>query len=320
MDLDVAAKGARMQGCVRKLTALACALGAVLVASTTAAAANGPLPWEGGLEVLSDFEARSSTAVTELARRQVWTLCASPDEWAQVATAQAFNADEVWGITPFDEAGKPLDFALISPQACLAASEWVYAADRRTQKWCVTGSKTEYRTESVRKVRTRYRTVVRRKKVAGAWKRVRVRVAEKVPYTESRQVPYQVPVESVCEDYVVPKLFAWQTLIHEGVHLAGESNEAATECYALQLLPWFASQLGIDAAQAREIGVDYWSFFYQVYRPGDPDYFSPECRDDGVLDLRPDSHDWPLLRRASVPVADVATLFTAPVPLVATRH
>jgi hypothetical protein len=183
-------------------------------------------------------------------------------------------------------------------------SEWVYAKDRRAQKWCVTGQRTEYRTESVRKYRTEYRTrtrtVLKRKKVHGAWKSVRVRVqarvAVKVPYTVTQKVPYQVPVESVCADYVVPKLFGWQTLIHEGTHLAGVSNEAATDCYAMQNLPWFASKMGIEDSQAREIGVDFWNLFYVPYRPLDPDYYSAECRDGGTLDLRPDSHDWPLLR------------------------
>jgi hypothetical protein len=241
--------------------------------------------------------------MSELARRQVWSVCASPDEWTQIASVQQFDPNEVWGLTPFDEAG-PLDFAVISPQACLAASEWTYATDRRAQKWCVTGQKTEYRTETVTTRRTEYRsrvkTVVKRKKVKGVWKRVRVRVRVrvpvKVPYTESRQVPHQVPVESICGDYVVPKLFSWQTLVHEGVHLAGETNEAATDCYAMQNLPWFASRMGIDEAQAREIGADYWSLYYVPYRPLTPEYHSAECRDGGALDLRPDSNEWPLLR------------------------
>ena len=312
-----------MWGSVQKFVVLVCALAAVLALPAASAAANGPEPWQGGVAAITEFEGKSSAALSELAGRQVWAICASPDEWVQIGAVQSFDPDEVWGITPFDAATLlPLDFAVISPQACLAASEWVYAADRRAQKWCVTGARTEYRTESVTEYRTHYKTVVKRKKVRGAWKRVRVRVPVKVPYTTTRQVPRSVPVESMCQDYVVPKLFAWQTLIHEGVHLAGQTDEAVTDCHAMQLLPWFASRMGVEEAQAREIGVDYWNLFYVPYRPLDPDYFSPECRDRGALDLRPESPDWPLLRRGTRRDlgAAVAPLLSRPVPHHATVH
>lgn len=311
-----------MRGSVQKLIVLACALASVLGAAATAAAANGPVPWEGGVEVVGEFESRSSAALSELAQRQVWAVCANPDEWNQIASVQKFDPDDVWGITPFDAATMvPLDFTVVSPQACLAASEWVYAKDRRAQKWCVTGSKTEYRSESVTRYRTKYRTVVKITKVKGVRRSVRVRIAVRVKYRTTRRVGRSVPVEEVCNDYLA-KLFGWQTLIHEGVHLTGQSNEAVTECHALQHLPWFAAKMGIDAAQAREIGVDYWTLFYVPYRPQVPDYFSPECRDGAALDLRPDSSDWPLLRmgpRRDL-AAEVAPLFNGPVPHHETRR
>jgi hypothetical protein len=146
-----------------------------------------------------------------------------------------------------------------------------------------------------------------------------VRVAVKVPYTETRQVPHEVPIESICADYVVPKLFGWQTLIHEGTHLAGVMDEAATDCWAMQNLPWFAWKMGVEETQAREIGVDYWNLFYVPFRQQTPDYYSSECRDGGALDLSPDSHDWPLLRVASPPdPAEVAKLLAGPVDFRAT--
>src|SRR5918994_7538557 len=144
-----------MRGSVQTLIVLACACAAALACATTAAGANGPEPWAGGVDVLSEFESKASSALSEAAQRQVWTICASPDEWAQIGAVQGFDPAEGWGITPFDDVG-PLDFTVVSPQACLAVSEWVYAKNRRAQKWCVTGSKTEYRSESVTKYRTRY--------------------------------------------------------------------------------------------------------------------------------------------------------------------
>jgi hypothetical protein len=311
-----------VQGSIVKLSSFACAVAAALVLSATAAAANGPLPWAGGVEAVSEFEGKASATLSEYAERHVDAICASPEEWGQIGAAQGFDPSLVWGLTPFDAAG-PLDFAVVSPQACLAASEWVYATDRRGQKWCVTGSKTEYRTETVSGVRTQYRmqtkTVLKHRNGKRVRVRVRVRVAVKVPYTETRQVPHEVPVESTCTDYVVPKLFGWQTLIHEGTHLAGVWNEAETDCWAMQNLPWFAWKMGIDQTQAREIGVDYWNLFYVPFRQQTPDYYSPECRDGGALDLSPDSHDWPLLRAASAPDPDaLANLLAEPVDFRAT--
>jgi len=224
-----------------KLSSFACAVVGALVLSATAAAANGPVPWAGGVEAFSEFEGKASVTLSEYAKRQVFAICSSPEEWGQIGVVQGFDPELVWGLTPFEDTG-PLDFAVISPQACLAASEWMYAKDRRGQKWCVTGEKTEFRTETVRKFRTEYRmqtrTVVKQKNGKRVRVRVRVRVAVQVPYTVTQQVPHQVPVESVCADYVVPKLFGWQTLIHEGTHLAGVWDEAQTDCWAMQNLPW----------------------------------------------------------------------------------
>ena len=312
-----------MQRSVVKLSSFACAVAAALVLSAAAAAANGPLPWAGGTEALSEFEGKASVTLSELAEREVYAICASPEEWGQIGRVQRFDPSLVWGLTPFDAAGTPLDFTVVSPQACLAVSEWVYATDRRGQKWCMTGSKTEYRTETVSGVRTEHhmqtKTVAKWKNGKRVKVRVRIRVAVKVPYTETRQVPHEVPVEEVCDDYVVPKLFGWQTLIHEGTHLTGVMDEAATDCWAMQRLPWFASKLGIEETQAREIGVDYWNLFYVPYRRQTPAYYSDECRDGGALDLSPDSHDWPLLRIAPTPDPDaLAALLAGPVDFRAT--
>jgi hypothetical protein len=318
----------------RRITLLA--LVSSLAITSTAAAGNGPLPWEGGVSVVSEFEGRAAGALSEAARRQVYVICATPEEWTQIGAAQGFDPNGVWGLVPFDGYGNPANFTAISPQSCFLASEWMYATDRRGQKWCVTGTRveyqaetrTEYRTEYSTEYRTAYKMVWKRKKVKGKWRRVRVRVrytvsqqvAHEVPYVVTVQVPYNVPVEAVCPDYV-PKLFAWQTLIHEGTHLTGLRDEALTDCFAMQNLAWFAWRMGIDAAQAREIGQDYWSLYYQVSGPSNPEYYSSECRNGGSLDLRPESDDWPLMvSMGGARSATYADLTRRRMPLRTTSH
>jgi hypothetical protein len=51
-----------------------------------------------------------------------------------------------------------------------------------------------------------------------------------------------------------------------------------------------AARLGIDEDYARRLARLYWQ---QAYPRNDPVYGSPECRDGGVMDVNPDSSDWP---------------------------
>ena len=79
------------------------------------------------------------------------------------------------------------------------------------------------------------------------------------------------------------------TLAHESIHLRGERNEAATQCYAVQLTARTAQLLGVRPEQAAAVGR------YALARQGQmpAEYQSSECRPGGALDLHPETAFWP---------------------------
>jgi|ERR687887_1944545 hypothetical protein len=85
---------------------------------------------------------------------------------------------------------------------------------------------------------------------------------------------------------------AWSmnALAHESYHLAGIRNEAQTECYAIQAVPFVARRLGASEEQARALGEIAAT---RVLAAMPDEYNSPECHDGGRLDLRPGDLDWP---------------------------
>jgi hypothetical protein len=76
---------------------------------------------------------------------------------------------------------------------------------------------------------------------------------------------------------------------HELQHARGISDEAMAECYGLQSVESLARELGAGAKLAQLMA--YMALAW--YRFNDPEYQSPECRNGGALDFRPDSSDWP---------------------------
>ena len=83
---------------------------------------------------------------------------------------------------------------------------------------------------------------------------------------------------------------AVNVLAHEAWHLAGIADEAVAECRSMQTLAWTAERLGVPADEGRRLAA-----LYLATRHGalPPRYKSPECRDGGALDLRPDDPAWP---------------------------
>jgi hypothetical protein len=78
-------------------------------------------------------------------------------------------------------------------------------------------------------------------------------------------------------------------LTHESYHLAGVTDEAQTQCYALQTMGWTAIQFGATPPQART-----WTAFSLARYPDMPDeYVSGDCRNGGPWDLHPTSDIWP---------------------------
>lgn len=93
-------------------------------------------------------------------------------------------------------------------------------------------------------------------------------------------------------------------LVHESVHLSdyeGRTDEALTECRAIQLVRTAALALQVDDSIARALGHE--AMRYDAQLPGLdnwmvglhelPNYHSPDCHDGGPLDIDPGSSDWP---------------------------
>jgi hypothetical protein len=85
-------------------------------------------------------------------------------------------------------------------------------------------------------------------------------------------------------------LHALQTLAHESWHLAGERDEAVTECNALQTTAWVAEQLGATAAEGQGAAR---TVYQQLYPRMPREYQTSACRDGGALDRHPDSSIFP---------------------------
>jgi hypothetical protein len=89
--------------------------------------------------------------------------------------------------------------------------------------------------------------------------------------------------------------FAILVLMHETAHL-GEGyefftrEEAEAECWGMQFVRPAARALGLEASYAAELADRYWR---EVYPLVEAKYRSRECRNDGRLDVRPQSDVWP---------------------------
>jgi hypothetical protein len=86
---------------------------------------------------------------------------------------------------------------------------------------------------------------------------------------------------------------ALATVSHESYHLLGYTNEAQVECYGMQSIWYVATKLGASLVEAQAIGAFYATQIYPLRETQTPTYWTPECRDGGKYDLRPQSHSWP---------------------------
>lgn len=88
--------------------------------------------------------------------------------------------------------------------------------------------------------------------------------------------------------------FAITVLAHEATHLRGIRNEAETECYALQEGVRLGERLGLEAETARALMRGQRDRDLSDESIARLDYrLSPECRNGGALDLRPDDPRFP---------------------------
>jgi hypothetical protein len=76
---------------------------------------------------------------------------------------------------------------------------------------------------------------------------------------------------------------ALTTLIHEAVHLHGISNEAKTNCVAVQLVPFFAADLSFDADHIKTLS-RLALHYVRAFAPRGY-WDSSRCRDGGAWDI-----------------------------------
>jgi hypothetical protein len=86
--------------------------------------------------------------------------------------------------------------------------------------------------------------------------------------------------------------WAFKNLTHESIHVAGVVNEAATECYAIQLMAHTITNLGLGHRYAERVARLSWTRYPRMRRI-DPIYWTATCHDTGPLDLHPRDDRWP---------------------------
>ncbi len=86
------------------------------------------------------------------------------------------------------------------------------------------------------------------------------------------------------------QVVAVHVLTHEAMHMAGQTNEALTECAALQRDAATARLLGANASDAAALARAYWRSVYP-FMPDD--YRDGTCAQGGRLDERIGDGPWP---------------------------
>jgi hypothetical protein len=91
-------------------------------------------------------------------------------------------------------------------------------------------------------------------------------------------------------DPSLDEVVAVHALTHEAMHVAGDRDEATTECRALQHDARTVVLLGGTTAQGKELATRVAA---EVYPRMPDEYRTPECRPGGALDLTPNDGSWP---------------------------
>jgi hypothetical protein len=266
---------ARVRGATLLVLAAACGF---LAAPPVAAANSGPPPWASGPDVESPLEAAAARAVSDLiVLRPVQVRCHSELEWEAANAALGWDASRVAGFAWIDGS-----VAELSPDTCLHLDTFWNggAAEKRCRS-----TFTVFAPPAPAHIRTKLRV-----RVNGRW-RTRISTT-KVLRDPTELVPVREQRLVQCAEFP-QRMHAVQTLAHEAFHLAGIRGEAEADCYAMQRLGVVGIWLGADPAFAADMLGWMWNWYqhHQVTKPSE--YFSPDCREDGPLDLTPGDGNWP---------------------------
>ena len=244
-------------------------------ADVAAFASDGTDPWTGGAAVTSQLEAAAGAIASTVAGRPVSVHCEADDGWTALASGFGFERSSVLGFVTFS-GRSPADYAELSPDVCRALQSFATATSKPTKcQLVVRTPQTTVRKVNKRKVRTtKY-------------------VALTQPATPCFANGKRLNAGNQFWDAYFYTAEALQTLVHESIHLQGDPVEADAECYGMQHLAYAAQQLGDAPDDAAAIAQYYATLFYPSRLTQAPAYWSPECRENGALDLTPNDGAWP---------------------------
>jgi hypothetical protein len=267
-----------------------CAAG-VARADIAVVANDGTTPFDGGVAVTSPLEQIAGSIASKIAGRAVTVRCENDSDWAALAQRNRIEAGQVLGFVSF-LAGGPVGYTELSPDVCRSLQAFAGATTKPTK--CA-GTKSEPKpvTRTVRQklvTKINGRTVVTwRTHMTRETTYVEVPLPFGACYASGRELTDDQPFWN---DYFYTAE-ALQTLVHESIHLKGDGVEAEAECYGMQWLAYAAQQLGDTPDDAAAITAYYVTRLYPSRQSQSPDYWSPECRQNGALDLTPNDGVWP---------------------------
>ena len=209
------------------------------------------------------LETATGAIASAVAGRPVSVRCESDSDWLTMSAGAGFQPAQVLGFVSF--AGtQPVGYAELSPTVCRSLQSFATATTKPTK--------------------CRLTVRVTRNK--------RVRTTTQPPAPCFANGHRQAAGNSFWDAYFATTE-ALQTLVHEPIHLKGDPVEADAECYGMQYLAYAAQQLGDAPEDAAAIAQYYATLLYPPRRTQAPDYWSPECRAGGALDLTPNDGVWP---------------------------
>lgn len=232
-------------------------LAAVALLLAPVAHAERPLPWSSGPDHTGETEAALSGIASAFAERSTVVRCWGEHDWA-VLVARTFGEGATSrGFVPWNgtQIGNVIE---LNPGDCWHLDSFIAKPPK-----LLCGTKVVSRTVKKAVMRMGKRVVVR------------------------RTVKRVVAAPPVCPE-LRPVYSAAQTLAHETMHVRGILDEAIAECYGRQLVRHVLTGLGAPAAYAARVQtLDLINFGLPA------NYYSPECRENGLLDLTPGDGVWP---------------------------
>ncbi|MDQ3067587.1 MAG: hypothetical protein M3R12_10630 [Actinomycetota bacterium] len=105
-----------------------------------------------------------------------------------------------------------------------------------------------------------------------------------------KQPAYACLLRNACDGDTLGAVMGIVTLAHESWHLRGVTNEAQTQCYAVQSVEAVARRLGVAPLEARAVAL---RVAHDDARTPEGEYHSAQCRPGGRYDLHPETRAWP---------------------------